>query len=287
MALFKPLVGGKERLNNTELHEGYVYFCDDGSLFFDYKDEHGVLQRKQINAKDAETLFGATLVNKLTNSELEIPTGAAVMHALENFTYDDLGAAPKALIVFDASDGIATHSNIEIIDHYMAGGIVVYSPSTSNHAAYIDHIDESGNVAFSLWKAVSVGEDTSIACVTYTIDANKNITTNTNVITGKDNLPSISIITDSVVVLTLDNNVEYQCINPVASLTIDGFTAGNDNQASIWSLQFVAGDNITVIMPETVKWAIAEPVFITGINYLLSFVPLVSGEILGVWVSNE
>ena len=85
MALFKPLVGGRESLATTELHEGYVYFCDDGSLFFDYRDEYGVLQRKQINAKDAETLFGATLSHELTDSEFEIPSGAAVMQALTKY----------------------------------------------------------------------------------------------------------------------------------------------------------------------------------------------------------
>ena len=62
MALWKPFRGNRARLDSVEKHEGYVYFCtDDGSLFFDYTDADGVLQRKQINAKDAETLMGVSL----------------------------------------------------------------------------------------------------------------------------------------------------------------------------------------------------------------------------------
>lgn len=57
MALWKPFLGNRTSLDNIEKHAGYVYWCaDDGSLHFDYVDAEGTLQRKQINAKDAETL---------------------------------------------------------------------------------------------------------------------------------------------------------------------------------------------------------------------------------------
>lgn len=62
MALWKPFRGNRAGLDSVEKHDGYVYFCvDDGSLFFDYTDADGNLQRKQINAKDAETLMGVSL----------------------------------------------------------------------------------------------------------------------------------------------------------------------------------------------------------------------------------
>ena len=62
MALWKPFRGSRTALDSVEKHDGYVYFCiDDGSLFFDYVDSDGNLQRKQINAKDAETLMGMSL----------------------------------------------------------------------------------------------------------------------------------------------------------------------------------------------------------------------------------
>ena len=44
------------------LVDGYAYFCvDDGTFHIDFKDDNGALQRKQINAKDAETLCGMSL----------------------------------------------------------------------------------------------------------------------------------------------------------------------------------------------------------------------------------
>lgn len=61
MALWKPFRGNRADLDAIEKHDGYVYFCtDDGALFFDYTDADGNLQRKQISAKDAETLTGYT-----------------------------------------------------------------------------------------------------------------------------------------------------------------------------------------------------------------------------------
>jgi hypothetical protein len=62
MALWKPFRGNRADLDVVEKHDGYVYFCvDDGSLFFDYTDADGTLQRKQISASDAETLTGLSL----------------------------------------------------------------------------------------------------------------------------------------------------------------------------------------------------------------------------------
>jgi hypothetical protein len=56
MALWKLFRGSRADLDTVEKHDGYVYFCDDGTLFFDYTNADSNLQRKQINAKNAETL---------------------------------------------------------------------------------------------------------------------------------------------------------------------------------------------------------------------------------------
>jgi hypothetical protein len=62
MARFKPFRGSRSALDATPTQDGNVYFCtDDGSLHFDYVDADGNLHRKQINAKNAETLCGMTL----------------------------------------------------------------------------------------------------------------------------------------------------------------------------------------------------------------------------------
>ena len=82
MALFKSLRGKRENLPSTKI-DGYAYFCtDDGTFWIDYKDENNVVQRKQINAKDAETLMGASISTILNSSDVEIPTSKAVLDAL-------------------------------------------------------------------------------------------------------------------------------------------------------------------------------------------------------------
>lgn len=82
MALFKISKGLKANLPSMKT-SGYCWYTTDDSLFYiDYEDEDGELQRKAINAKDAETLTGASLSNILSSSEIEIPTSAAVFNAL-------------------------------------------------------------------------------------------------------------------------------------------------------------------------------------------------------------
>ena len=57
MAIFKPFRGSRESLDSQPLHDGYAYFCtDDGTFHIDYVDADGNLQRKQLNAKEAESL---------------------------------------------------------------------------------------------------------------------------------------------------------------------------------------------------------------------------------------
>lgn len=78
--LFKILHGDVSRIstNITPYHEGYCYVTHSGDFYVDMNDE-----RVKLNAKDAETLMGASLTTILTNSELEIPTSSAVLSAIE------------------------------------------------------------------------------------------------------------------------------------------------------------------------------------------------------------
>ena len=83
MALFKPFKGSRASLDAQPLHDGYAYFCtDDGSFHIDYANTEGVLQRKQINAKESEALVGYNIATTLNSNEIEIPTSSAVMNAL-------------------------------------------------------------------------------------------------------------------------------------------------------------------------------------------------------------
>lgn len=91
MALFKQLRGNRASLNAQPLHDGYAYFCvDDGTFHIDYADENGVLHRKQINAKDAETIGSHSADEFLVESDI-----------------DTILAQAKASGEFDGADGVS------------------------------------------------------------------------------------------------------------------------------------------------------------------------------------
>lgn len=82
MALFKSLRGKRENLPSSKT-DGYAYFCtDDGTFWIDYTDDSGIVQRKQINAKDAETIMGHTV-------EINVPSNAK----FTDTTYDAAGTS--------------------------------------------------------------------------------------------------------------------------------------------------------------------------------------------------
>ena len=104
MALWKPFRGNRADLDSVLKHDGYVYFCiDDGCLFFDYEDADGKLQRKQINAKEAEALIGYDITTTISASNTEIPTAGAVSTAL----------AGKANATHDHNDKYYTETEID------------------------------------------------------------------------------------------------------------------------------------------------------------------------------
>lgn len=81
--LFKILHGDASRIstNITPYHEGYCYVTHDGDFYVDMNNE-----RVKLNAKDAETIMGASLATILSNTDLEIPTSSAVHSAIEEAT---------------------------------------------------------------------------------------------------------------------------------------------------------------------------------------------------------
>lgn len=90
MALFKPYRGNRAALDSIDKHDGYAYFCmDDGTFHIDYVDSEGNLQRKQINAKEAEALAGYNIATVLNSSDSEIPTSKAVKDMLDSYIYDE------------------------------------------------------------------------------------------------------------------------------------------------------------------------------------------------------
>ena len=57
MALMKMLRGGETRLSQQELHDGYIYFCEDTkNMWIDHKNENDNLVRSKISAEYADKL---------------------------------------------------------------------------------------------------------------------------------------------------------------------------------------------------------------------------------------
>ena len=101
--------------------------------------------------------------------------------------------------------------------------------------------------------------------------------------TGDSGLPQVFILVGyDGWAMTLSSNTETRFAEPITALTLSGFTPDPNGRASLWSVQFTAGDTITVMVPDTVVWAVADPVFEPNRTYWLSFVP-VGAKHLGVW----
>ena len=100
MALFKSLRGKRENLPSSKT-DGYAYFCtDDGTFWIDYTDDSGVVQRKQINAKDAETFSGMTKEELQNALDAKVPitrtiNGKALSSNI-TLSSSDVSAAPAS-----------------------------------------------------------------------------------------------------------------------------------------------------------------------------------------------
>ena len=141
MALFKISQGLKANLPEIRT-AGYCWYTTDDSLFYiDFEDENGVVQRKALNAKEAEKLTGATLATILNSTDLEIPTSKAVLDALEDAkTYSDnnLKAAKSH-----------SDANFTTLKNYTDGlnDTVSASISAANEA-----IEQKTRIEFIIWE---------------------------------------------------------------------------------------------------------------------------------------
>ena len=132
MALFKPFMGNRASLDAVEKHAGYVYLCvDDGSFHLDFLDDKGRVQRKQINANEANKLVGYDITTILDDSNATIPTSSAVLSALKNKS--DVGHSHAVNdvnglsdVITDLSGSIATNYNESIIGLSIDGQVITY-----------------------------------------------------------------------------------------------------------------------------------------------------------------
>ena len=102
---------------------------------------------------------------------------------------------------------------------------------------------------------------------------------------GKDNLPNVETLVGAEQSIELAYNVEYRCADALTALTITGFGAPTESgKAALYSIVFTASaDGVTVTLPDTIVWAVAEPVFTAGYAYWITWTEL-GDKYLAVWV---
>lgn len=105
---------------------------------------------------------------------------------------------------------------------------------------------------------------------------------------GKDNLPNVETLAGAELEIELAYNVEHRATDALNSLTITGFGAPTEaGKAALYSIVFTASaDGVTVTLPDTIVWAVAEPVFTAGCTYWLTFTEL-GDKYLCAWVEVE
>ena len=77
MALFKVFRGLYSELEDVQMTDGHAYFCtDDGSFWIDFTNENGILERKQVNAKNLTDLEAAieAIDDKIANNTIDAKT---------------------------------------------------------------------------------------------------------------------------------------------------------------------------------------------------------------------
>ena len=145
MALFKHFRGNRASLAQQPITDGYAYFCiDDGTFHIDFKDKDGVVKRKQINAKDAETINGHSADDFL----LEVDIDRILAQAKESGEFDGEDGISVThtwngtrVVVTSASGTSSTDLKGEKGDQGVSG---VYVGSGDMPEGYNVQIDPSG-----------------------------------------------------------------------------------------------------------------------------------------------
>lgn len=154
MALFKTLRGKRENLPEKKT-DGYAYFCiDDGTFWIDYLDNNTV-QRKQINAKEAEKLTGMSISNALSSSTTEIPTSKAISDALSNYATNTSVNAKLEGKVSKAGDTMT--GDLAMSNHKITG---VATPAADTDAANKKYVDDAAAPTIHEHSAASITSGT-------------------------------------------------------------------------------------------------------------------------------
>lgn len=138
MALFKILRGPSSGLDKLAINDGWCYYTPDTGLF--YIDYNGT--RVPLNAKDAQTLSGASLVQALNSEGLdkEILSAAAV---------DEIKESLELLIAAKQERIIGTEGQVVVIG---ANGNPTVGDIAANDIEYDNSV--SGLLSTSVQNAI-------------------------------------------------------------------------------------------------------------------------------------
>ena len=163
MALFKILRGPSSELKNLPINDGWCYFTPDTGLF--HIDYNG--NRVPLNAADAATLSGASLVHALSEngSEVEIPSTALLAEISDNLIesiagkQDIVNGSEGQLVGFDAEGKMIAVDSVEgsqgIVDQNTGELIKIWYGTTAEYdlietkddsTIYIISDEESGDI---------------------------------------------------------------------------------------------------------------------------------------------
>lgn len=225
--LFKILHGDASRISTdiTPFHEGYCYVTHNGYLYVDINVGTAASpnnQRIKLNAKDAETIMGASLSTLLNSSDLEIPTSAAVLKAL----------AGKASATHDHNDKYYTEAEV---DAKLA--------SKANTADIPDSLAD-------------LSSDTTHRTVTdaekATWNAKSNFSGNYNDLTNKPTIPSISgLATQTYVDDLVSTKVDKVTGKGLSTNDLTGALKGNYDAAYTHSQSAHARTDATKVADST------------------------------------
>lgn len=218
MALFKISKGLKANLPTTKT-AGYCWYTTDDSLFYiDYEDSNGVVQRKALNAKEAEKLAGASLATILNSTDLEIPTSKAVLTAL----------AGKANATHSHDDKYYTESEIDT-------KLASKSDTNHKHDGVYDTKGSAATVQQNL-NAVNDELDAHIGNSNIHVTATNKTNWNTAYAHSQSDHSSDWSVVDETSAAYIKNKPFYD--SDGVNITWDGDTTGRDYATTIYSYVF-------------------------------------------------
>lgn len=244
MALFKSLRGKRENLPSTKT-DGYAYFCtNDGTFWIDYKDENGVVQRKQINAKDAETLMGASLSTILSSSEVEIPTSKAILDALggkvdkisgKGLSTNDYTTTEKNKLA--GIEAGANNYSLPVATSTSLGGVKSGTDITVDSSGNVSVNDDSHNHIISNIDNLQSTLDSKVDFVD-----GKGLSTNDYTTAEKNKLAGIDTGANKTIV---DSALSSTSTNPVQNKVVNTALAGKANSSHTHSYLPLSGGTLS------------------------------------------